>query len=49
MEAMGLVTKKVFAELPRLSGRSLIPIIRLMDSWGVEHASLFDPMGNYTG
>lgn len=56
MEAMGLVTKKVFAELPPRAeysltdrGRSLIPIIRLMDSWGLEHASLFDPMGNYTG
>lgn len=56
MELMGLVTKKVFAEIPlrveysqTKGGEPLIPIIRMMDSWGLKHASLFDGFGNYLG
>lgn len=56
MELMGLVTKKVFAEIPlRVEyslterGESLVPIIRMMDGWGLKHASLFDGFGNYLG
>ncbi len=56
MERMGLFTKKVFAEIPlRVEyslterGGSLISIIRMMDSWGLKHASLFDGFGNYLG
>lgn len=52
MERMGLVSKRVFAEVPvRVEysltdrGISLIPIIQLMDAWGLEHAHLFDEMG----
>lgn len=53
MERMGLVTKEVFAEVPlrveyslTARGESLIPVIRMMDRWGLEHAHLFDSMGN---
>lgn len=53
MERMGLVSKEVFAEIPARveyslteRGLSLIPIIRLMDAWGLEHACLFDEYGN---
>jgi len=56
MELMELVTKKVFAEIPlRVEyslterGESLVPIIRMMDGWGLKHASLFDGFGNYLG
>lgn len=56
MELMGLVTKKVFAEIPLRVEYSLtervgspIPIIRMMDSWGLKHASLFYGFGNYLG
>lgn len=52
MERMGLVEKKIFAELPprveyslTARGESLIPIIRKMDEWGLRHAHLFDEMG----
>lgn len=52
MESMGLVVKEVFAEVPpRVEyalterGLSLIPVIRMMDAWGLEHAALFDEMG----
>lgn len=52
MEQMGLVTKKVFAEVPSRTeytlterGRSLLPVIRLMDEWGLSHAHLFNEMG----
>ena len=52
MERMGIVDKKVFAEVPArveytLTSRvySLISIIRLMDEWGLAHAHLFDEMG----
>lgn len=52
MERMGLVTKEVFAEVPLRTeytlterGRSLLPIIRQMDEWGLAHAHLFDEMG----
>lgn len=52
MERMGLVTKKVFAEVPPRSeyslterGQSLLPIIRQMDDWGLRHAYMFDEMG----
>lgn len=53
MERMGLVEKSVFAEIPQRveyslteRGRSLLPIIAMMDSWGLQHACLFDKMGN---
>lgn len=53
MEQTGLVRKEVFAEVPlRVEysltdrGRSLLPLIRLMDEWGLKHAHLFDEMGN---
>lgn len=53
MERMGLVTKDVYAEVPARveyslteRGLSLIPIIRLMDAWGLEHAALFDKYGH---
>lgn len=53
MEQMGLVSKKIFAEVPiRVEyslterGTSLIPIIRMMDEWGLRHAPLFDEYGN---
>lgn len=56
MEKMGLVSKSVFAEVPlRVEyslterGKSLIPIIRMMDEWGLRHAHLFDQMGNLNG
>lgn len=52
MESMGLVIKEVYAQVPlRVEyslterGRSLIPIIRMMDEWGLRHACLFDEMG----
>lgn len=52
MEQMGLVTKQVFAEIPlRVEytlterGKSLIPIISMMDKWGLDHAHLFDETG----
>lgn len=52
MERMGLVTKEVFAEIPARveyslteRGRSLLPIIRAMDAWGLAHAHLFTEMG----
>lgn len=52
MERMGLVTKEIFAEFPARveysltdRGASLLPIIRSMDVWGLQHASLFDEMG----
>lgn len=54
MERMGIVSKEVFAEVPvRVEyaltdrGRSLVPIIRLMDEWGLKHAHLFDEMGQW--
>ena len=56
MERMGLVAKKIFAEVPlRVEyslaerGRSLVPIIKMIDDWGLRHASLFYSLGNYTG
>lgn len=52
MGMMGLVTKEIFAEIPARveyslteRGRSLLLIIREMDAWGIEHAHLFDEMG----
>lgn len=52
MEQMGLVAKKIFAEIPAKveysltqRGRSLLPIIHAMDAWGLEHAHLFDEYG----
>ncbi len=52
MERMGLVTKEVFAEVQvrveySLTERvlSLLPIIRSMDAWGLDHAHLFNEMG----
>ena len=52
MERMGIVSKETFAEVPiRVEytltdrGTSLLPIIRLMDEWGLSHAHLFDEMG----
>ena len=53
MEEMGLVEKRTFADVPlRVEyslterGMSLIPIIRMMDEWGLRHAHLFDGYGN---
>lgn len=44
MESMGLVSKTIYAECPlrteyRLTtlGESTLPIIKAMDSWGLEH------------
>lgn len=52
MERMGIVSKEVFAEIPiRVEytltdrGCSLIPIIKMIDEWGLSHAHLFDEMG----
>ena len=52
MERMGLVSKDVFAEAPpgvkytiTDRGRSLIPIIRMLDAGGLDHAHLFDVHG----
>lgn len=52
MEQMGLVSKTVYAEVPlrteyRLTplGESTLPIIRVMDNWGLEHNNLFDELG----
>lgn len=56
MERMGLVTRTVYAEIPARveyhltpRGQSLLPIISMMDSWGLAHASLFDQWGHYRG
>lgn len=52
MEEMGLASKEIFAEIPARveytltdRGRSLLPIIRMMDQWGLEHALLFSENG----
>mgnify|MGYP000167168105 FL=1 len=52
MERMGLVTKEVFAEVQARveyslteTGMSFLPIIRSMDVWGLDHAHLFNEMG----
>lgn len=49
---MGLVSKTIYAEVPLRTkycltalGESVIPIIRAMDKWGLEHAKLFDEFG----
>ena len=54
MERMGIVVRTVYPEtLPRTeyelseTGRSIIPIIRMMDEWGLKHNNLFDEMGKY--
>lgn len=54
MERMGLVGKTVYAEVPiRVEyslterGESLVPIIKMMDTWGLRHSSLFDRFGNF--
>ena len=54
MERMGIVVRTVYPETPprteyELSetGRSIIPIIRMMDEWGLKHNNLFDEMGKY--
>lgn len=56
MEEMGLIEKKTFPEIPlRVEytltprGESLIPIIRMMDSWGLRHSDLLDDFGNFIG
>ena len=56
MEQMGLVTKTLHAETPpraeyelTVTGASLIPIIRMMDEWGLRYNHLFDEMGQYVG
>ena len=56
MEQMGLVNKTLYAETPPRAeyelteaGVSLIPIIRMMDEWGLRHNHLFDGMGQYIG
>ncbi len=53
LEQMGLVRREVYAEVPmRVEyfltelGDSMVPIIRMMDKWGLEHRDLFDEMGN---
>lgn len=52
MERMGLVSKTIYAEVPlrteyRLTtlGKSILPIIKAMDKWGLEHSALFDELG----
>lgn len=54
MEKMGIVSKTVYPETPPRTeyeltetGVSLVPVIRVMDEWGLKHAYLFDEMGNY--
>ncbi len=54
MERMGIVLKTVYPETPphteyELSeiGLSIIPIIKMMDEWGLKHNGLFDEMGKY--
>lgn len=56
MEQMGLVTKRLYPETPpraeyelTATGQSLIPIIRMMDEWGLKHSCLFNEMGRYVG
>lgn len=56
MEQMGLVTKRLYPETPPRAeyeltetGRALIPIIRLMDEWGLKHSCLFNEKGQYVG
>ena len=54
MERMGIVVRTVYPETPPCTeyelsetGRSIIPIIRMMDEWGLKHNNLFDEMGKY--
>lgn len=54
MEQMGIITKTVYPETPPRTeyeltdiGMSLIPIIRMMDEWGLKHNDLFNEMGEY--
>lgn len=56
MEEMGLVTKTLYAENPPRAeyeltetGISLLPVIRMMDEWGLKHSHLFNEMGQYIG
>ena len=56
MEKMGLVAKTIYSEIPQRveyaltpTGASLVPIIRMMDEWGLRHSNLFDEMGQYKG
>ena len=53
LEAVGIVRRVVYDTVPMKSeyfltelGRSLVPIIRMMDAWGNEHREMFDEMGN---
>lgn len=52
LEASGIVRRVVYDTVPMKTeyfltelGESLVPIIRLMDSWGLGHRELFDGMG----
>ena len=56
MEQMGLLSKRLYPETPPRAeyeltgtGISLIPLIRMMDEWGLKHSGLFDAKGNYVG
>lgn len=56
MEQMGLATKTLYAETPPRAeyeltetGISLLPIIRMMDEWGLRQSHLFNEMGQYVG
>ncbi len=56
MEEMGLVVKIVYPEIPPRveyslteTGASLVPVIRMMDEWGLRHSRLFDGNGRYKG
>lgn len=53
LEAVGMVYRVVHDTVPMKTeyfltelGETLVPIIRMMDTWGNEHREMFDEMGN---
>ena len=53
LESVGIVRRVVYYTIPMKTeyfltplGESLVPIIRMMDTWGNEHREMFDEMGN---
>ena len=53
LESIGIVRRVVYDTIPMKTeyfltplGESLVPIIRMMDTWGNEHREMFDKMGN---
>lgn len=52
LELVGVVYRVVYDTVPMKTeyfltelGESLVPIIRMMDVWGIEHRESFDEMG----